>query len=154
MCILSVKSKRICIVSLKETSVWPCPVQYTAVKVFSCPRVSSLLLCFPGQAGQCRARHGHLVAVAAAAEAVVCMWAWCPTPSPCPAHNAVIHTERGTKGPRAGRPFLQRWPRGCLLWPARNRTWQLWGRLLCKCQFTILCGFHSLWRAHIEFYLI
>lgn len=100
--------------------------------------------CFLGQGGQCRAYRGYLVAVAAA---VVCMRVWSLALSPCPAHNAVVHTERGAKGPRAGWPLLQRWPRGRFLWPARDWTWQLWGRLLCKCQFTIVyLSFHRPWR--------
>lgn len=61
--------------------------------------ISTLLFCFLGQGGQCRAYRGYLVAVAAV---VVCMRVWSLTLSPCPAHNAVVHTERGAKGPRAG----------------------------------------------------
>lgn len=58
-----------------------------------------------GQGGQCRAHRGCLVAVAAAA-AIVCMRVWSLALSPCPAHNAVVHAERGAKGPRAGWPLL------------------------------------------------
>lgn len=90
---------------------------------------------FPGLAGQCRTRRGYLVVVVAE---VACMWVRSLAPSPCPAHNAVVHTERSTEGPRVGWPLLQRWPRGRFLWPAWDRPWQLWGRLLCKYQFTIM----------------
>lgn len=85
--------------------------------------------CFAGQSGQCRAYRGYLLVVVAVA---VCMKVRSLALSPCPAHNAVIHTKRGAQGPRSGWPLLQRWPRGRLLWPARDWTWQLWGRLLCK----------------------
>lgn len=97
-------------------------------------KIFTLLFCFLGQGGQCRGYRGCLAAVAAV---VACMRVWSLTLSPCPAHNAVVHTERGAKGPRAGWPLLQRWPRGRLLWPAWDWTWQLWGRLLCKCQLTV-----------------
>lgn len=85
--------------------------------------------CFAGQSGQCRAYRGCLLVVVAVA---VCMKVRSLALSPCPAHNAVIHTKRGAQGPRSGWPLLQRWPRGHLLWPAWDWTWQLWGRLLCK----------------------
>lgn len=92
--------------------------------------------CFAGQGGQCRAYRGYLEVVVAVA---VCMKVRSLAFSPCPAHNAVIHTERGSQGPRTGWPFLQRWPRGRLLRPAWDWTWQLWGRLLCKLKTVYFC---------------